>query len=1176
MAEHFNAATTPFQQGISLIEASAGTGKTYTIAMLVLRLVVELDISIDKALVVTFTKAATEELKDRIRSRLADAKRVLVGKFDEPTISTWLAQVNLHKAVIKLRLDKALLDIDQAGIFTIHGFCQRVLREHALASGQLFDAELTDDLAAVKQTCADDFWRRQVQNRQVSEVALLTQHFKTPDELLKSVANISDEAVVFPELHPIDTALRDLQVAVELAKTSFDHHRQIVLSALEGKQFNASFKANFTESLNVLFDWFQGNSTQLPDSESLTLLTYQGLYEGLNGSQFRGNQRQTSDERKAEFLTSLNLNFKPFDELVGKVQDLTVSLRLNLLQTLRMELDKQLTQLNQWSFDNLITHLAKALQGEHSQHLISELRQRFQAALIDEFQDTDNHQWHIFSTLFAVNSHYLVLVGDPKQAIYKFRGADIYSYLAAQNQAQQHYTLAKNWRSHPLLVAATNRLFQREHAFVMPEITFNPIEAAQAEHDRRLCQHHTPCPPMVIWQLPESTSKSGYWSAGQAAQAIQLAVANEILGLLTDGYTLDYQENEKSRNVQPKDIAILVRNNQHARDYQATLRSVGVPSVLNSTESVFASNEAFDLFVLLQAVAHPGNINRVGQALALNWFGFDGQALYRILNNEAEIGNILGRFQGYYQTWQQAGIMAMMTALLNQEKVIASLTRTALAERRLTNLQHILELLQQAVIEEHLGLHKTLDWLKAAIGKAQDSTGSPENQQLRLESDADAVKIITMHRAKGLEYPIVFCPYLWQGNQRINSKNPLVTCHLPDNSGSPINRLVVDLGSDRLEHHQAQARFEEKAEDIRLAYVALTRAKYRCYIVWADIRSEAKSNESALSWLLDFADHDFSGQQATLQSLQTENHRAFAYRLLDITKGITGSYRQVEKLGKLTARKRLRSLYTNWQMSSYTALSALSTTETPELPQDKADEGYIRSSEWVETLPTGAQTGNVIHELLETNDFADLAKTKDISQARDKACQRYGLKLSQPEFIETVLYNTVATPLSETDIQFTLMNIPDERCLKEMPFYLSMSALETQKLNALLRSQASFQPLNHKQMSGFLTGFIDLICEYQGKFYVMDYKTNSLLNYQHDTLTHAMREHNYGLQYWLYCVVLHQYLQQRLPDYDFDRHFGGVRYLFVRGMNPSVAMSGVFTDHPDAVTLKALSKLFSQ
>ncbi|MFZ2311361.1 MAG: 3'-5' exonuclease, partial [Methylobacter sp.] len=461
------------------------------------------------------------------------------------------------------------------------------------------------------------------------------------------------------------------------------------------------------------------------------------------------------------------------------------------------------------------------------------------------------------------------------------------------------------------------------------------------------------------------------------------------------------------------------------------------------------------------------------------------------------------------------------------------------------------------------GINKTLDWLRTAIAKAS----SAEDQQLRLESDDDAVKIVTMHRSKGLEYSIVFCPYLWQRSDRLNSEKLLIKCH--EN-----NRMIVDLGSEDFERHREQALKEELAEDLRVFYVAVTRAKYRCYIAWANVRSQDTPNDSAMAWLLEFAVADFSGQQARLQAFQKEAENTFEYRLLEVPVEITGSYQKSVAQADFLARKLKRSLYTSWQMSSYTALSALSLHDAPELPEDKAGEQQVEPEKSKIDLPRGAHTGNVVHDLLENNAFIDLAQRKDISAQRDKACQRYGLKLERPEMLDELLQAVVETPLSDKDSEFCLRNLAENQCLKEMPFYLSMQAMDASQINRILQDTPAFQALTAKQMCGYLTGFIDLICEYDGRYYVMDYKTNGLPDYGYETLIHAMREHNYGLQYWIYTLVLHRYLLTRLPDYDYEMHFGGVRYLFVRGMQPELAMSGVYQDRPDLERVEALAALF--
>ncbi|MGZ4997611.1 MAG: PD-(D/E)XK nuclease family protein, partial [Methylobacter sp.] len=405
----------------------------------------------------------------------------------------------------------------------------------------------------------------------------------------------------------------------------------------------------------------------------------------------------------------------------------------------------------------------------------------------------------------------------------------------------------------------------------------------------------------------------------------------------------------------------------------------------------------------------------------------------------------------------------------------------------------------------------------------------------------------------------------------LKSEQSLIRCH--ENG-----QTIVDLGSGDFERYREMALKEELAEDLRVFYVAVTRAKYRCYIAWGDVRPQDTANDSAMAWLLEFADDDFPRQQAKLQAFQDKAE----YRLLDVPSKLIGSYQKAIADTQLQAKKRKRSLYTTWQMSSYTGLAALSLHDAPELPEDKAGEQtLIAKSEPGSTameLPRGAHTGNVVHDLLENNAFIDLAQHKNIAVQRDKACQRYGLKLERPEMLDELLQAVVATPLSATHVDFCLMNLADHQCLKEMPFYLSMQAMDAAEINHILQDTPAFQPLTAKQMCGYLTGFIDLICAFPGsgtsRYYVMDYKTNSLPDYSPDSLTHAMREHNYGLQYWIYTVVLHRYLQTRLPNYDYESHFGGVRYLFVRGMRPDQPLSGVYKDRPDLERVEALATLF--
>jgi exodeoxyribonuclease V beta subunit len=1173
---HFNAINTELLTGINLLEASAGTGKTYTIAMLVLRFIIERDIAINSLLVVTFTKAATEELKHRIRAKLVEAKRAITQQAfgDDDTVKNWLAQLeknrpDLSTELIKQRLELALLDIDGAGIFTIHSFCQRVLREHALESGQLFDCELTDDLNSIKQACVDDFWRKQIYSRNLWEIAVLTAQYNTPDALLDSIANVpsnilttQSNSLLLPNYQPIDALLIDFKNIADNCATQINAIADIIKNRFSEDKFKGSYCDSFNKLYPSLADWLANKTSVMPSTEAFNLITYDALMDGLHGGKFRAAKGQSSEERKSDYLASFAINTQPFDELAKAAQNSNLLFRRALLETLRIELNAQLQKLNVMSFDDLITRLAQAVEGEKGQLLTTELRQRFACALIDEFQDTDNNQWQIFSSIFDSEKHYLYLIGDPKQAIYKFRGADIYSYLDAQKKARYQFTLSNNHRSHPHLVEAVNALFTRDNAFLLKDLNFSPVAPAKTLKDGTIYYNNEAIAPLMLWQMRDN--EEGYWTAGKASNEIRLAVVNEVLALLTKHYRLQPQ----NRILQPQDIAILVRSNAQAREYQNALREAKIPSVINSTESVFNSSEARHLYDLLQAVANTSDNTLLKQALSLDWFGLNGQQLYQLIHDENRLQTYTTRFLDYYTQWQKSGLMAMLQTLLNKENIRVNIALSTIAERQLTNLNHLTELLQQAALDEHLGIHKTIEYLAQAITKASNA----QEQQLRLESDDNAVKIITLHRAKGLEYSVVFCPTLWQRNMNLSSEKLLINCH----SETEKNKLIVDLGSEQFEQHRQIALQEELAEDLRLFYVALTRAKYRCYLAWVNVRSKEKPNNSAMAYLLNeaFAKGDFNQQQTILKQFVHANNKAFAYQLLNPPHQITEQYTVNISDDNFQALKRNRSLYTVWQMSSYTGLSALSVHETPELPEDKVNEPLVINNEIkLEELPRGAHTGNVVHDLLENNSFYALAQGKDISQQREKACARYSLNLSRPELLNELLIAVVNTPLSINDTEFCLKNIADKFCLKEMPFYLAMQTLDTEAINTILSDSPSYLPLTSKQMCGYLTGFIDLICQYKGKYYVMDYKTNSLADYNEDSLINAMREHNYGLQYQLYTVVLHRYLKQRLINYNYERDFGGVRYLFVRGMNPQKPASGIYSSRPSLSIVQALSEL---
>lgn len=1185
LPHHFNAFNTKLECGVNLIEASAGTGKTFSIAMLVLRYVVEQNLPIEQVLVVTFTKAATQELRTRIRMRLQDLKRFITDP-DHPANAQqdaafieWATQLKEPQRVAE-QVVTALASIDNAAIFTIHSFCQRMLRQYALESGQLFDAELSADISHLKASLAEDYWREQLYAADALKMSACTTHYQTPAALLGSIKALHSGIKIYPEGLVLDDILNKIHEDIEALRGFDESVLQPLGKAIEdnGTLFKGGFIEHFAAARDGVSIWLQTPNAPAP-VVALKSFTFDALMnDALNGQKFRTTKKATGEERKRSFLAELGIDHtQSLDALLARLGQVELAFRLGLHDYIGRHLQKDQSQQKVLSFDDLITRLSHVLEGEGGDLLQAALRRQFKVALIDEFQDTDQQQWHIFSTVYNTPQHALFLIGDPKQAIYKFRGADIYSYLDAKRTAHHAYTLETNFRSHPKLVNAVNHLFgDAENPFLIQDIPYHLVKAGQSGD--KLWWGDESAHSMVLWSLEANEShKEGFWSGGVAKEAIRAQVVNEVVRLLDSQQgAISGDSPDQTAPLQPQDIAILVRGNEEAASYQQSLQAADIPSVLNSKQSVFDSEEAVNLLSLLYALLQPANLQRTRQALSLSWFGLDGQAYDVVCRDDLSMQGFVSAFQAAQLDWQQKGLMVMMRRLMAVHQVLENIGALDQPERRITNLHHLLECLQQAVSDERLDPLKTVQWLNEAVQGGHQGDG----QELRLERDDAAVNIVTIHSAKGLEYPVVFCPDLWtkKRTSKAPSGDKVVICHEKD-------QLIADLGTDKQPERFEQSKFEQLAEDLRLLYVAVTRASQRCYVAWATV---AAKPDTAFSHLL--APHTEDDQwDEKLQAL-SQKSSGFEYQRISAQGDSLIASMDSRTTGDLVALSQQYEIRQRWQMSSYSALAYLShQTQDYELPTDKSQEPVsidelTEAVEVVYQLPKGAHTGNVLHDLLEHSSFTQLkdlspdsAEYEAYEALRERSCLRYGLTLDEVgyEVLDDLLIKSVTAPLDALDADFTLASLDDSACLKEMPFYFTMNHLQTQKLNQLLTDQPSCQALSPRSLSGQLTGFIDLICEYQGRYYVMDYKSNALDQYDHPSMEAAMHAHNYGLQYFLYSVVLHHYLSQRLPDYDYDQHFGGVRYLFLRGMNKAYPMQGVFIDRPSLEIIEGISEVLS-
>lgn len=1195
----FDAATAPLRQGVNLIEASAGTGKTFAIAMLSLRFVAELGLPLQQILVVTFTKAATEELRDRIRARLASARELLAGEQEtadiersDPALAAWregLAQAGITEDLALHRLELAILDMDLAPVFTIHGFCQRMLQEQAMESGQLFDFELTTDLSRWRQQTIHDYWRRTVYPLPPLHCALLTAHFATPDALHESVKDATGKnGRLEPVTRSVGEALDDFdQCHLQLARwwqVYSDSLHSRLAEAIEQGLFNKDMRECFPLWWTQMEGFLDSGQPRLPDN--MNFLSITGITGHLNGTKFKGNKNQSSEEKKQAFLQTLPLPEPFISDLLQAWHNVALALRTGLLAELNDKMPLAMGRQGLLFFDELISQLARSLKGPQGAGLRQILGRRYRVALIDEFQDTDNDQFFIFSTLFAGNgateaggqNHFLYLIGDPKQAIYTFRGADIYSYFQARKQALHQLNLARNHRSHPALVTAVNALFAlRPNAFFTDQLNYHPVQPARKAGDGQLLSGQMPLPVMVYGQLePCAEDKEGRWSSGKATEALIRGVTAEILRLLDSATPIHLHTADNTRPLAPSDIAILVRSHGQAAKMQKSLGEQGIPVVMASRQSVFETQECHDLLLLMEALNLPGDERLLKTALTRPWFNLSGQQLYALWQNPAELNQWLDRFHYYHQLWEEQGFLTMISLLLEKERLLLNLAHLPLAERRITNIHHLLELIQTEATREVMGPTRTLQWLQAMRENRQDS----EDSELRLESDEMAVRILTMHAAKGLEFPVVFCPFLWYRNNRLAAAQGVVTCHDVD------NRLVTDLGSPNFDLHKARALEEELAEELRLAYVALTRARCRCYVLWAEVKRNGYVNDSrhsALAWLLSLETTEltFDGQIQILRNKQSasETDTLIIPAIPDVT---AAGFRAREDVDSRLEPQSFsgRNLHTDWTLISYSSLSLVSEADPHHpLPSATLIVEDDQEKPVLPILPKGAALGNVVHALFEKVPFAALATRTGYESLLQQQCNWFNVT-ADPVVLTDLLIKVTETSLRPGPAGFTLLDLAENDTIKEMPFYFRLRPGSTEQINTILADSPVTAPVSPRSIKGYLTGFIDLVCRHEGKFYIMDYKTNwlgtRLADYGPTHLTQAMREHNYGLQYWLYALVLHRYLQDAVPDYEYARHFGGVMYLFVRGMEPSQPGSGVYYDLPDYTTLSRLDACLVQ
>ncbi len=1176
--------------GSTLIEASAGTGKTYTITSIVLRLLLESELEIGQILVVTYTRAATAELKTRIRARITEALHVFGEKpSDDPLLHALFARAQERGSVLRDagRIERALAELDNAPVFTIHAFCQRALSDHAFESGASFDTELTTDNSALVGEIADDYYQRELS--EASDATLDALSGDTP-ELLRKIAwrtlGASDWQVLPKDLDEgIEADGSRYEAQRERCRALWLRERDVIVGLVAALKHNRN---HFETWLAAMDRRLASNETGFSDAKKgrtgFVAFTKSGV-----ASKSKGKPPEHPFFDEAETWLKLD------EALVSSRKALSLRFRKSFIEYARSELDRRMEREGARSFDTLLTALDSALQSERAAYLKEQLRERYKVALVDEFQDTDPLQYRIFRALFgpetSTSDGALFMIGDPKQAIYAFRGADVYAYLAARHDAGERvYTLDTNRRSDDVLVSALNFVYGCvRDPFAIEGIDYHEVAAAKPQRlhspDKRA--------PIDLAFIDETGLSRAF------SDEIAERIAQDIVALLTSGAQRKDDDNPERivpRSVLPRDIAVLCRKNDEAKLVQRKLMELAVPSVMSGDASVLDSEDATEIERILLALAHPVDARALRSFLASSFTGLTASQLVG-LDDESQ-NDVWDEHRNHmhalHALWLSRGLTQAMRSLSARYGIEKTLLTRPDGMRRITNLWHLVELISEAQVTHRLGPLGALRWLRGAReDRTQRAELVSESHELRLESSSDAVLLTTIHKSKGLEYPIVYVPFLWDGKLLKGDDGTLVRFHSPGD-----HTPTLDLGTDAINEHKKLAEAEALAEGLRLVYVALTRARHRVVLVIPQA-SQKSFARSALAYTLfgggdpeQLAEQlktlDAAGLYTRLEQLVIASEGSVSVRPLLAAR--TQPYQPNRRESNvLEARVAKRVLDVAQRTASFSALTtrALSRKAEAGLDRDEqtAEPSEARPSPLIlDAFPRGAVAGELVHEVLEHHDFtaeravlSELVQTKIVARGYD------------PSWAPALVRGLEAALATELAPGLRLAAIPNEKRLNELEFILPVTNTITPRaLSECFRQHGpkhartsyanELKALGFDDLRGFLRGFVDLVFRHEGRFYIIDYKSNHLgpepTDYDETALAHAMASHHYYLQYHLYVLALHRYLGTRIADYWYERDFGGVYYLFLRGMAPEhPAGTGVYFDKPSLAMVQGLDVL---
>lgn len=1228
---NLNAVSTPLNT-VCLIEASAGTGKTYTIGSLYLRLLLQagvenfpLPLTVEQILVVTFTEAATNELKGRIRERIHQTKQAFIAYkeqgesalSEEPFLQELIQHIeDIDIAIQRLKIAEQSMDL--AAIYTIHGFCRRMLMQYAFNSGVHFNLELVKDEGELIQRCFNEYWREQFYPLSFAEANYIYNALSSPQAVCRELYSQISDFGLRPQIKqtellalslreflaeyilPIQQQILDLKQAwlkdedeiiglieSELAKSYKKGEKKALKRTI--------FKSNFVPKwLQTMKDWARANNrVNLPD----VLVKY-------------FNQEALNGYAEEDVTPITHTFFELADEAVAtqKMQGIYRKVIMyHYLKGVQKLLIQHKLDHSEKGFNDLLRLLQEALYSEKGDELAQFIRLQYPFAMIDEFQDTDNIQYQIFSKIYIQLSSSptgFIMIGDPKQAIYKFRGADIFTYFKAALETKQKFTLGTNWRSEETVVNAVNGLFDfDENPLVQPflyeQIQFQPVSFRANKPKFYLNGKVQPAVQCYVGDLGKE-SRNGRLNedqryilaetcAASIYQWLQSAVENQAV------FKASRDGKEEIEPLTEERIAVLVRDWKEAEVIKSALQKVGIASVyLSDNSNVFDCPQAQELVSILKACLNPFSERNILNAIATSIWRLTSAEINQIKQDEQRWTNTVDDFVRYQRIWQTQSILAMLHQLFLEKKIAENLLMTEGGERAVTDLLHLAELLQEAspLNESPASL---LRWFEKKI-QGENRQG---DLQIRLESERKLVKIVTFHKSKGLEYDLVWLPFIANPPK---SNDSLIQTYFNEEQKA----VLWDMEGE----HSDEIQRELRAEEMRLLYVALTRAKYQVIIAMPENFS---SNWNAIQYLLTQGRMDVASVRTALTAFKDRMAKQNVQIAIDDLLDLEGKAPLLltKPTEQLSAATFTGSIEQNWQVTSFSAISHFheksvlqhyldtkqSAVDFSQFLSQEKDydqnvvidntalvsfgttilEGYEAGYSPFD-FPASARVGKVLHSYFEKYPLNQPVEM----DAVEKICQQLQLEDVWQITLQRWLTQILHTPLFSTST-FCLSDLAMKDCLKELEFYLKLdNTFDVVRFNHLLQKYHLFsEPLQldvvREGIKGMLRGFIDLVFRHNGKYYLLDYKSNKLGNllsdYSTENLEKTMCKHYYHWQYLFYCVALHRYLKERDPNYQYESHFGGVVYAFLRGMNGQSAR-GVYFTVPDVALIQELEELF--